>query len=220
MEKMKIIRIDFVENDKCCFCMHKLSSKIAYIIELDNGDEVQCGPTCAEKRFPDMTNVPNFTRASLDHFSNKSSKKDTGEGHIKKTQSNRELEYLQLRCKYLADFDDKNGIKFPFLMNIFNKNQFEITDEDRIKISNLMKKMENTKLGYKNLMACYMAKKILGLWIKQKSDKYAVSTLNYLVNNCFLTEAQVNGANNWIINKKKIPKINPEWFFKLKKQPQ
>jgi len=216
---MRIISIDFVETDTCCFCKQKLPTQIGYIIELDNSEISQCGPTCVKKHFTNTENVPNLTMASLDHNSEKSNEANTGEKHIKKTKNNQELAYLHLRCKYLNDFDESNRIKFNFLMDIFNKNPFEINDKDKISIRKTMDSMKDTKLSYKNMMACYMAKRILNMWIKKSPDDYAISLLRQLKEKCYLTEAQVIGANKWINKMEKIPNINGEWFHNPKKIP-
>ena len=220
MQNMKIIAVDFVETDSCCFCNHKLPTQTAFIIEFANGELSQCGPTCAKQRFQDIKNVPNLTMASLDHNSGNSDGTGTSEKSIKRIQNNKELAYLHLRCKYLNDFDESNKINFKFLMDVFNKNTIGIDDKDRNSIKKIMDSMKNTKLGYKNLMACYMAKRILSMWIKKSPDDYAVSLFSQLKMKCYLTEAQVNGANNWINNMKKIPKINGEWFYNPKRNPQ
>jgi hypothetical protein len=47
---MKINRFDFVDDDDiCCFCNRKLPRKVAYFVEMDNGEEAPCGPVCIKK---------------------------------------------------------------------------------------------------------------------------------------------------------------------------
>jgi hypothetical protein len=106
-------------------------------------------------------------------------------------------------------------------MDIYNKKQFEINDEDKKRINSIMNKLKNTKLSYKNLMACYQAKKILNMWMKQEDDNIksldvAKNYYEYLKKHCYFTEKQVIGLNKWIVNMKNIPKINGKWFFKPK----
>jgi hypothetical protein len=219
--KMRIIRRDFVEDDSCYFChrQHTLTTKIAYIIGLENGEETQCGPCCAKNHFSKIivTNTPDFTRATIECNSKESNGK--GDNSNNNINSTKELEYLHLRCKYLDDFADSTKIKYQPLMDIYNKNNFEINDEDKKHINNIMNKLKNTKLSYENLMACYQAKKIINMWIKQENNN--IDSLNFakklyerLKKYCYFTVKQVIGLNNWIINMEKIPKINGKWFFK------
>jgi flagellar basal body rod protein FlgB len=224
---MKIIRKDFVEDDNCYYCTrkHTLTTKIAYIIDLGNGKETQCGPYCAIKNFDKIAvaNVPDFTRSAIEYDSNTSNSKGSKSINIINNATNtKELEYLHLRCKYLDDFADSHNIKFPLLMNIYNKNQIEINDKDKERIKNIMNKLKNNKLGYKNLMACYQAKRILNMWIKQETNNIKSLTVakdfyNSLKEYCCLTGDQVIGLNKWIVNMNNIPKINGKWFCKTKK---
>jgi hypothetical protein len=91
--KMKIIRKDFVEDDSCFFCprKHSLTTKRAYIIELDNGKETQCGLCCAEKHFGKsvVDNIPDFTRSSIECKSNISNSKGSNStNNINSTREN------------------------------------------------------------------------------------------------------------------------------------
>jgi len=216
---MKIIRRDFVEDDNCFFCKRTLKTKIAYIIELEDGKEIQCGPCCAKKHFDKIVvaNTPDFTRAVVEYVSKKSKSKDGNS--IDNNNSTKELEYLLLRCKYLDDFDNFNKLKIQPLVDVYNKNHFEINDRDKKNINIIMDKLKDTKLGYKNLMACYQAKKILNMWIKLKYDdieslNVAKKFYNSLKEYCHLTDNQVIGLNRWIVNMENIPKINGKWFFR------
>jgi hypothetical protein len=64
---MKIHRLDFVDDNNCFSCKHKLPRKIAYIVEQDNGEEVPYGPVCIRRFFDKIINVPNFTKASMEY---------------------------------------------------------------------------------------------------------------------------------------------------------
>jgi hypothetical protein len=222
-EKIKIIRKDFVGNDSCYFCIpkHTLTTKIAYIIELENGEETQCGPCCAKKKFGKtaVANVPNLTRSANEYESKKTNNNSRGGNSTNNVNTNKELEYLLLRCKYLDDFSTFPRILYQPLIDIYNKNQFEIDTEDRKHIAGIMNKWKDTKLSYENLMACYQAKRILSIWISQETDDIksvdvAKRFYNFLKKNCYLTEKQVIGLNKWIVYMKKIPKINDKWFFR------
>jgi hypothetical protein len=125
---------------------------------------------------------------------------------------------LHLRCKYLIDFNTSPSIYYQPLIDIYNKNQFEISSEDKRHITGIMNKWDNSKLSYENLMACYQAKRILNILIKQKSSNIkAISVANdlykYLIEHCFLTEKQVGYFNKYIANKKTL-NINGKWFYR------
>jgi hypothetical protein len=125
---MKIIRRDFVEDDNCFFCkrQHILKTKIAYIIELEDGEETQCGPCCARREFKniDFSNIPDFTRSAIEYASKKTNNK--GGNSIDNINNTKELEYLLLRCIYLDDFDDSLKLKYQPLMDIYKKNHFAV----------------------------------------------------------------------------------------------
>jgi hypothetical protein len=212
---MNIDRIDFVEFDHCHFCSHKLTTQIAYIVILDNGKETQAGPKCIRKYFKDTKNVPNFTNAVKDYNSkNQNTSIIKGIKKEKEKHGDIEIEYLLLRCKLLDDFI---GIKYQPFVEIFTKTQGKMLDDNsRNYIGNLIHKLNANKsrLSYKNLMACYMAKRILDIWIKRENNDFAKSLYKYLIKNYYLTKKQINGANKWIKNMRKIPEINDKWFYK------
>jgi hypothetical protein len=127
---------------------------------------------------------------------------------------NMEFEYLLLRCKLLDDF---HGIEYQSLMNIYNKNKKELVDDkDKTYIKNIMNKLDEnkSKLNYKNLMACYMAKRVLNWLIKNENNDFTKGLYEFLKKNYYLTKRQIEGVNNWIKNIDKKLEINGKWFYK------
>ena len=210
-----IIKKDFIEDSKCNFCPQKITTKVAYIIELDNGQIKQCGPKCFKKHFNEITYILDFTRASLEFVSKKLNASNNKNNIIKNINDTKEIEYLYLRCELLNDF---KGVEFPLLMDIYKKNKYLLNDNDKNYIKNLMNKLKFSNLNYKNLMACYMTKRILNMWIKKENNEFAKGIYEYLKKNCSLTEKQIIGANNWIENMKNIPKIKGNWFYGIDKR--
>ena len=213
---MKLDRIDFVDNDSCFFCNHKLATKIAYIFIMEDGTEIQSGPECAKKHSI-VKDVPNLTKGSLE-------KKQGAETTESRKKSNlevfnekytKEVEYLILRCDRLSDFYD---IDYEPLMKIYDKYiQNSLDQNDYIYLKNIVNKAdrEYSKYGYKNLMACYAAKHHINLWIKNEFDNtFAQGIYDYLRKNYFLTEKQIVAANNWIRNVSKVSQIEGKWFYK------
>lgn len=219
--KMRIISKNFVGDDSCCFSIrqHTLTTKTAYIIRLENGEEKQCGPCCAEKHFGKtaVANVPDLTRSAKKNESVRANNNNKGGNSIDNTNINRELEYLHLRCVYLLDFNTIPSIQYQPLIDIYNKDAFEISDKDKKHITGIMNKWKNTILSYENLMACYQAKRKINIWMKKEhNNEKALTASNgfysYLKHKGFLKKDQVSGINKWLV-KIHIPKIDDKWFF-------
>ena len=213
-ELMEIDRIDFGKNNFCYHCNRKLIAK-SYVVKI-NGEEVFFGSECIKEHFPIINkDIPNFIRASIDYEIDPNKIKRTDTLEKNNTESLRRIiEYLRLRCELLTDFykiEDKD------ITNIYlrHKNS-KIDGDDKNYIYSLMEYFDkiNPKFGYKNLMACYMAKNILLLWIDNKNDDFAKSIFENLKSKYYLTEKQIIGANNWIKNIKELKVINGKWFYK------
>jgi hypothetical protein len=76
-----------------------------------------------------------------------------------------------------------------------------------------MEKVNHSKLGYKNLMAFYMAKTIINMWIEKENGEFAKGIYEHFKKKRTLAPKQIIGAYNWIKNIKGLPKINDKWFF-------
>lgn len=213
---MQALRIDFTERDTCYFCHRSLKTKIAIIIQTEQG-EISSGPICAAKHIHsiDMRKLPNLTRAvnlTDDIKSDSGSKKNIIFDKVK--GDSKALEYLFLRCDSLNDFE---GICYVPLDNIYEKYKTGcITDDDIAHINNIM--IKNAKnyqhLSYKNLMACYAMKHILSMWIaKQSNNKFVLGIYDFLKTRYYLTAKQVDVVNCWLAQKK-MPLVNHKWFFK------
>jgi len=208
---VKIIRKDFIDTEKCYFCPQKLTTRIAYIIELDNGEEVQAGRVCAKNNFGNIPDVPNFTKAIIEYTSKKENTVNENIDSENISNKNIELEYLYLRCKLLNDF---NGIKDSILFEFFNNGKVKLDDIEFKSIRTTMSELENSNFGYKNLMACYMTKRILLMLFDTKAKEFAQGVYEYLKKNFYITEKQIIGINNWINKIKNIPSVNAKWFLK------
>jgi len=121
---------------------------------------------------------------------------------------------LRLRCEFLTDFKE---IENKFISEKYCKYKNSLLDETDIKkIKNFIKNVnkEIPKLGYKNLMTCYMIKCIITLLLKKTNNEFVKSIYEYLKKHYYLTEKQIVGVNKWIKNQKGIQKIRENSFIK------
>jgi hypothetical protein len=220
---MRIDRIDFVEKGKCFFCHRDLPTQTAYIIDLGGGREAQSGPDCAKRRFKDLSNIPNFTKAAIceDGVVRKrraevfSASPSAASAAPPDERSGTEKEYLLLRCKLLSDFAN---IGYAPLNEIYGRTSGALAYEDRRFLTNMIAKLAKSEstLSHRNLMACYMSKRVLLHWIKEEDNEFAKKIYEYLKKNYRLSEAQISAINGYIAKSRRFPKLNHEWFVPKK----
>ena len=211
---MEIDRIDFGKNKECYRCHRVLKAK-AYVV-LNCNEEIFFGTECIKENFPIIdNNIPNFTRAGIENKSNHNNKINKKNEEKNNTENiKRAIEYIRLRCELLIDF---HGIEDKDISDIYSKYRFsKLEENDKKYIDDIIEYHEKiiSKFGYKNLMACYMAKNILHFLVENKDIEYAKSLYISLKSRYYLTENQIVGINKWIKNIKEMKEINGKWFFK------
>jgi len=212
---MKIDKIDFGQNKECKHCGRILTAKAYFVLE--NGEEIYFGPECVKKYFShNISDIPDFTRAGNNYKSNSKIRTQNMEKNSNSEIINEKIiiEYIRLRCELLTEFQ---GIEDTNILDIYMKYKKLTLDEDDKKYLNaLINYFEkiNSKFGYRNLMACYMAKIVLILWMQSEENNFAKGIHNFLLRNYYLTEKQIIGANNWIKNMEGMKNINGKWFYK------
>lgn len=213
---MQALRIDFTERDFCYFCNRRLKTKIAIIIQTEQG-EISSGPICAAKHIQsiDMRKLPNLTKA-VNITDDIKSVSELKKNIIfdKAKENSKAFEFLFLRCDRLNEF---KGIRYTPLDNIYEKYKSGcVTADDITHINNIM--VKNAKryqhLSYKNLMACYAMKHILNIWIgKESNNKFVLGIYDFLKTKYYLTTKQIDVVNSWLAQRN-MPLVNSFFHHK------
>jgi len=223
MPQYRIERLDFIPSGRRCnFCSRPLTSRVAYVLRDEKGNECLSGPTClsTHARIDKSKEIyPNFAKACKgeigDHKDVKAATKREGaakpkaEGHL-------EIEYLVLRFRQLGNLP---GMKIKTLEEAYHRyvKTGQITDDDRLHISRLIAKVSKERPEYspKNLTACYAYMH----WIKAAledlhEDKQAFlrQMLFSLMKNLYLSPAQAAAVNKWFVKIEGAPVLDPEAF--------
>lgn len=217
-------RIDFISADaRCHVCQRPLTSGSAYIIKSDDGSEHPCGPTCVTKVVPDLNlqQFPDFTRAAKT-LPGEERQEERMRSDDRQVSPPPEEEYLRLRYEQLNGFNIPSFTPLDEIYGRFKKDGLSAKDREFIK--HLLEKMPNSKLpglSLENLQACYAyhfwLAKAIDLLPADKRD-YLAKLLEDLKKKFYLSEKQVDAANNWLRKMEGMPVLDPAPFsWALKK---
>lgn len=213
---MKIIKKDFVSEDTESYCGtgRKLSSGTAYYMQDENGLIHYGGRHCAEMHGTnDIKDVPDLTKSLVSLASPHSG---TGTGTKADTESSEQkkslaIAYLLLREELLHDFNIKNiSISCKTLRNYYNTYQ-QTGDLSNKEVNHILNielhatNKINKRLSLKNLSTChaynFILKRVRSI-LNNKNNKQGIlfvdSLQEFLHSNCYLSQKQIHGLNQWI----------------------
>lgn len=232
----RLVRIDFSDEPRCRFCPNKLTSGKVRILRDDQGDEVQAGPTCAQKHaINHREKVPDLTKAAIEPEEEKGAngRGGSGAGSERSTDEQAEQQRREKAEAYLLLRTEK----LKTLRGVFLKQMEEIRHRyaegntkpnDYLYISNLMAKADRDmpKLSLQNLQAVYAARfwmqHLLRLTPSEARSTFLKSILEHLEANLSLSSAQVARLNECLSESAGRVRIAPTAFVALsnRKRPK
>ncbi len=211
----KAIRRDLTEiTKKCYFCPKHLTSLKAYILEnVDTGEVVFAGPTCAKNNVQDpglFSNVPDLTKFT-EATQNRENGQSEGTNHTGRNiiddPERKAKEYLLLREYKLAE---ELNCSYEVLRNYYDKSKIEELSEDDIKHINNIEAKAPKELKLSNLQKVYNYL----FWIDVAVNKLPGDKLDFLkgvrsqlMKNKKISEKQKIGVNEWLKRIDGVPQI-------------
>lgn len=214
----KPLRIDLTDSiEKCHFCPKLLRSYKTRVLEnIETGEIVNAGPTCASKYIAEgynLKDIPDLTRCTRTiETRNSSTKRKNSVSSAKKEidqQRQRAIEYILLREVKLRNV--RKNISYKPLYDYYRKYlTTELTDNDIRHINNIeAKSPDSFKLDF--LQQAYNAYFWIDIALKKLSatvDKsFLESIKKWIESGNKLTELQLTAINNWLKNLDETPII-------------
>lgn len=212
----KILKKDFIPKDSKSILNYELPSGKAYFLEDSEKNIVYASDAYVRKHFSrnDRGHVIDFTKGLIATFEKDleggTSKKGNGENHInnsKERDYRKALLYLFFYVEKMSNF--KGFRKNTFLENVYSHyresnflspKQIECVLKIERKYS-----QEANNFGYfvfslKNIITCYAYEYKIKRAIDELNDKdrdFLKSILNFLYENLYLTDKQIDGVRKW-----------------------
>lgn len=210
----KPLRIDLTDSiEKCAFCPNSLRSYKSRVLEnMITGEIVNAGPHCAAKYIAEgysLRGIPDLTRftKSLEVRDNSHSAREKGDSYSQNRESldkdrQRAIEYLLLREAKLKEI--RANISYKPLAGYYKKHlDIELEDSEIRHINNIEAKApESLKLLYlQQAYNTYFWVNIAVDKLKDNVDKDFLDGIKqWVADGKILTDAQLNGINNWLKN--------------------
>ena len=221
MTQYTLIRIDFADRAKCCFCNRPLKSCVARVV-YDGEREDMAGPKCAAKHAEISGTVLDFTRGLVLSV-NTAGGCPGGEGEAtvevdsqaSTVGSTQAIEYLLLRQEKLPSMGLVGRIKYEKLSPIYDRYQgAKVTDSDIKFLQNLERasRQKRPMLSRAHLLWVYTCLWWTDLAIGRTPSERAnflVSLRNQLEMTLSLTDGQLQGLNNWLKRIDGVPVVSP-----------
>lgn len=186
--------IDFINPGTRCSECHRPLTAISAIFS----NNVNLGPSCAQKRGINKNEIPNLTKGIIqENTTNNETKSENSMIKREKTVINdKYISYLIIRVEKLKDikklqYKPIDDLYQKYCNNIFNKDDYQY-------LKNIINKSnkEYPIFSEDNIYFCYAVKNKLKLLLKQKYDKHLNNILSYLLNYANLSETQFKAIDN------------------------
>lgn len=207
---MKILRKDFVPIGTTSYCNKRLlTSCKAYILEDIEGRQFYAGLVCIKKHFSDvkLEDIPDLTHSLIynnDYVIDKSNSKINSQiDKNKNTDLTKAISYLLFREECLLKYQLINNYKFHKLTKLYKAYKINATlstaEIKEVLICEIKSRKLNKRLSLKNLSTIYAYEFILkSTLVHEKDSKFIKSLLQYLENNGYLTNSQIEGLSKYL----------------------